>query len=145
MKTPLKFAAAAVIAAVIAASPGTTKMAAGGEPEVVKQTIESSVKTGRTSWDGARETATSGWTTLKAPAGYVVDKERTKVHMMNRRGSENSWDIEYSTYVPIVKGFSLKAPRTIRVRTYARSPKGKFHMHTGTTVVVVDVYFTKLP
>ena len=143
-RTKKTLSVAALLAAAVAAMFGPEAHAAGPPPPQ-KQTISSEVATRGTKWDGKRYTATSRWTSLTAPVGYIINEKLTKVRVMSAHGSAHSYDLEYRDEVPLFPGHSYKAPRTVRVRTYARSPKGKFHGERGWMEVEVDVFFTKLP
>lgn len=86
--------------------------------------IVSEVSTRGTDFDGSRHSAWSDWTSNTAPAGYVINQNEVKVEWLSDSGSENSHEIIYENLVEIIPGSRIKLPQTIKVRTYARSPKG---------------------
>ena len=88
--------------------------------------IASEVTTEGTDLDGTRHDAWSEWTSTTAPADFVINNssDQVKVEWISDNGSENNFEIIYSDLVEVVPGTAIKLPQTIKVRTYARSPKG---------------------
>lgn len=86
--------------------------------------IWSEVTTEATGADGVRHSKHSGWDVNTAPPGHVINRDTVKVEWHSQNGSENSYDLVYDDWEVIVPGTDLKFPRTIKVRTYARSNKG---------------------
>jgi hypothetical protein len=76
------------------------------------------------------------------PVGYVINKDKTDVHVLIEMGSEHTYTIEYDNPVEIVPGTHLTYPTTIRVKTHARSSKGH-GAGKGEMKVNVDVYYVK--
>lgn len=105
--------------------------------------IWSEITTESTDLDGARHSATSGWDTNTAPANHVINQNTVKVEWASQNGSENSYDLIYEGWVEIVPGTLLKFPTTIKVRTYARSPKGKFGVGRGWSKIKVTGEYVK--
>lgn len=88
--------------------------------------ISSQVTTAPTEGDGVRHSAESGWTVLPVPANCVIIKDRTVVHELSANGSEYHATVEYDDYVEVVPGTGIQQPRTIKVKTFARGPRGAF-------------------
>jgi hypothetical protein len=86
--------------------------------------IWSEIITKETGGDGVRDSAWSGWDVNKAPPDHVINRDTVKVEWHSQNGSENSYDLVYDGWVELVPGTNLKFPQTIKVRTFARSPKG---------------------
>jgi hypothetical protein len=86
--------------------------------------IVSEVTTESTDFDGARHSAWSEWSKTTAPDNYAIDDRAVKVEWLSDAGSENNYQMIFEDWVVLVPGTSFKAPRTIKVQTYARGPKG---------------------
>lgn len=89
--------------------------------------IRSEATTAGTEWDGTRHSAWSGWDAVTAPVDHVINTSQgmIKVEWHSQSGSENNYEIIYADEVDITPtNVGIKLPRTIKVRTYARSPKG---------------------
>ncbi len=102
---------------------GFASQVQAADPDTQTQTIHTEVTTKGTEWNGKRHSATSDWTTFTVPAGHVIVQNEVKTVWKSRAGSENRVDIEFDDYVEIVPGTGIKQPRTIRVRSHARSPR----------------------
>jgi hypothetical protein len=105
--------------------------------------IVSEVTTRETDFDGTRHSDWSDWTSTTAPAGHVINQNEVKVEWLSDNGSENSHEIIYENLVEIIPGTGIKLPQTIKVRTYARSPKGKCWVGRGWSKIKVTGEFTK--
>lgn len=112
-----------------------------------EQEIASEVTTEGTDFDGKRHSKTSDWSKVTAPDGYVMNKDATKTEMISENGSENRVEIEWKDEVEVIDGTGIKLPRTVWVRTHARSPKSNYpgHNHNarGWTKAKVKVVMTK--
>ena len=86
--------------------------------------IDSEIITKPTGADGVRDSAWSGWDSNTAPPDHVINRDTVRVEWLSQTGSENSYDLVYDDWVELVPGTNLKFPQTIKVRTYARGPKG---------------------
>jgi len=82
------------------------------------------VETKPTGIDGVRDGKWSEWSMNTAPADHVINRDSLKVEWLSDNGSENSYDLLWDDWEVIVPGTVLKFPRTIKVRVYARGPKG---------------------
>lgn len=102
--------------------------------------ITSEVTTRSTGGDGVRDSAWSGWDQNTAPADHVINRDTVKVEWLSQAGSENSFDLVYEDWAEIVPGTGLMFPRTIRVRTYARGPKGHFSGRGWSKIKVTGDY-----
>jgi hypothetical protein len=107
------------------------------------QTLHTQVTTEGTTVGLARKSATSDWTTVNAPEGYVFIKDNTETVLKSHNGSDNRVDIEYKNNVEIVVGTGIVQPRTICIRSHARSPQNKPGARGWTIadVVVTQVKF----
>lgn len=76
-----------------------------------------------TSLSGARRSCTSEWSSITAPAGFVFNEHSLSKTYSGQNGSSNRIDHEWDDYVELIPGTGLRAPRTLRVRVHARSPK----------------------
>jgi hypothetical protein len=108
--------------------------------------IASEVTTESTDLDGSRHTAYSDWTSVTAPDGFVINniQGQVKVEWISDNGSENDVQIIYGDYVEIIPGTGIQLPRSVKVQTYARSPKGPLAGRGWSKVKVTGTY-TKLP
>jgi len=89
--------------------------------------ITSEVVTGPTGGDDVQDSAWSGWASFTAPHEHLIDDTTVKVEWQGRAGSENRYEIAFDEHLAIVPGVpGLIFPRIIKVRTYARGPKGHF-------------------
>ncbi|MGB7412810.1 MAG: hypothetical protein WA902_01240 [Thermosynechococcaceae cyanobacterium] len=86
--------------------------------------LSSEVTTKSTDFDGSRHPAWSEWSSAAAPDNHVINHNEVKVEWISDNGSENTYQMIFSDWVELIAGSGLKAPRTIKVQTYARSPKG---------------------
>lgn len=105
--------------------------------------IVSEVTTRETDFDGTRHSDWSDWTSTTAPAGHVINQNEVKVEWLSDNGSENSHEIIYENLVEIIPGTGIKLPQTIKVRTYARSPKGMGWVGRGWSKIKVTGQFVK--
>jgi len=122
---------------------GLASQANAANRDTQTQTIHTEVTTKGTEWNGKRHSATSDWTTFTAPAGYVIVEKEVQTAWKGRNGSENRVDVTFDDYVEIVPGTGIKQPRTVRIRSHARSPR---HHHgargwTKADVIVRQVKF----
>lgn len=122
------------------AGAGTSEASALAEE--LKVTIASEVSTGTTKLNGERVSKTSDWTSFTVPTNYVINKDKTAVHIISERGSEHRYEIEYDDFVEIIPGTGIKQPTTIRAMTHARSSKGH-GAGGGGMKITVDVYYVK--
>jgi hypothetical protein len=97
--------------------------------------LVSEVTTKETDLDGARHSAWSEWSSTTAPENHVINHNDVKVEWISDNGSENNYQMIFDDWVELIPGTGLKAPRTIKVQTYARSPKGKFGVGRGWTKI----------
>lgn len=86
--------------------------------------IAAECKTKETGLDGVRDSEWSAWSSNTAPEGYVINDRIVKHEWVSRAGSENKEEVIFFDHVEIVSGTGLKFPRSIKVRVYARGPKG---------------------
>lgn len=105
--------------------------------------IVSEVSTRETDFDGTRHSAWSDWTSNTAPTDYVINQNEVKVEWLSDNGSENTHEIIYENLVEIIPGTQIKLPQTIKVRTYARSPKGIGWVGRGWSKVKVTGTYVK--
>ncbi|MBM4433174.1 MAG: hypothetical protein FJ025_04165 [Chloroflexi bacterium] len=96
--------------------------------------------TKETGGDGVRHSCESGWDTNTAPDGHVINRDTVKVEWHSQAGSENDYDLVYDDWVEIVPGTNLKFPRTIKVRTSARGPKGLWAGRGWSKIKVIGEY-----
>ena len=101
------------------------------EKESHVATVESEVTTKGTAFDGTRDSKTSEWSKFTVPAGFVFDKESVKKRYQSRAVSTNRIDVEWADYVELIPGTKIFWPRTIRVRTHARSAKSNYPGHNA--------------
>lgn len=92
-------------------------------------TIASEVTTKGTDFDGERYSKTSDWTKFTVPTGFVFNKDTLVKSYTSKNGSSNRIDHKWSDYVEIVEGTGIKMPRTLQIRTHARSPKSDYPGH----------------
>lgn len=105
--------------------------------------IVSEVSTRETDFDGTRHDAWSDWTSNTAPADHVIKQNEVKVEWLSDSGSENTHEIIYENFVELISGTGIKFPQTIKVRTYARSPKGIGWVGRGWSKVKVTGEYVK--
>ncbi len=105
--------------------------------------IVSEISTRETDFDGTRHSAWSEWTSNTAPADFVINNNEVRVEYLSDNGSENTHEVVYENWVEIVPGTGLKFPQAIKVRTYARSPKGMFWVGRGWTKIKVTGNYIK--
>ena len=105
--------------------------------------IVSEVSTRETDFDGTRHDAWSDWTSNTAPADHVINHNEVKIEWLSDHGSENRQEVIYENWVELVLGTGLKFPQSIKVRTYARSPSGKFWVGRGWSKVKVTGTYVK--
>jgi hypothetical protein len=86
--------------------------------------IWSETTTEPTGIDGVRHDSWSGWDVNTAPNGHVINRDTVTVVWHSDAGSENTYELIYDDWVEILPGTELKFPRTIKIRTFARGPKG---------------------
>lgn len=84
----------------------------------------SEITTDATGANGVRHDARSGWDSTTAPPGWVIDDRSVRVEWHGQNGSENDYQMAFDDQTPIRPGSPLTFPRTIKVQTHARSPKG---------------------
>ena len=70
-----------------------------------------------------RHSKTSEWSTVTTPSGFVFVKDSIEKKYLSRNGSSNRIDHQWDNFVEIIPGTGIKMPRTLRVRTHARSPE----------------------
>lgn len=102
--------------------------------------ITSEVTTKPTGGDGVRHSEWSGWDQNTAPPDHVINRDTVKVKWLSDAGSENSYELVYEDWIEILPGTNLKFPRTIRVRTFARGPKGPFSGRGWSKIEVTGEY-----
>lgn len=79
-----------------------------------------------TGLNGVRHSKWSEWSIIKAPVNFIIDSKSIKVRWVSDAGSENSYEILFEDHIQ-AKVNSLKYnPRIIKVRAFARGPKGHF-------------------
>jgi hypothetical protein len=105
--------------------------------------LVSEVTTKATDLDGARHSAWSDWSSTTAPDSHVINHNEVKVEWLSDNGSENTYQMVFDGWVEIVPGTGLKFPQTIKVQTYARSPKGMFGVGRGWTKIKFTGAFIK--
>ena len=107
----------------------------------VEQTLWAECLTRETGGDGVRHRCYSGWESIEAPEGYVLGQNSLEGGVKYRRGSENSCSVEWDDFVEVLPG--IEQPKTLRIRAYARGPKGHFSgtgkTNCGYTVMMVPV------
>ena len=81
---------------------------------------------GATPASGERNSKTSDRTKFTVPDGFVINKDKTKVHVISKRGSEHTYKVEYEDEVEIIPDTGIKQPTTIKAQTHSRSSKGAF-------------------
>jgi len=106
---------------IIASTSNTTQ---AQEKEKIDFHYTSYCKTRSTRWDGKRYDCWSAWSTHTVPSNYVYNTNSLKTGYRSRKGSKNSCNIQWHDYVEIVPGTGIKAPRTIKIQSYALSSKG---------------------
>lgn len=111
-------------------------------PQEIKGEIASEVKTGTSGPDGSRVSEDSEWTKFTVPDDYVINKNKTVVHILEERGSDHTYDLQYEDEVEVAPGTDIRMPRTIKVKTHARSSKGPFG-GSGKMSVKVEFYYVK--
>jgi hypothetical protein len=103
--------------------------------------INSEVTTEPTGGDGVRDSQWSGWDVNTAPPDHVINDRSVKVQWLSDAGSENTYDLVYEDHESIVPGApDLKFPRTIKVRTFARGPKGNWSGRGWSKIKVTGDY-----
>ncbi|TWT40048.1 hypothetical protein KOR42_50150 [Thalassoglobus neptunius] len=60
---------------------------------------------------------------MTTPSGFVFVKDSLDKTFLSQNGSSNRIDHEWDDFVEIIPGTGIKMPRTLRVRTHARSPE----------------------
>lgn len=106
--------------------------------------LASQVETEATSWDGKRDSKDSEWSTLTAPSGFVLNKDKVNVEVLVSRGSEHDYNMEFADYIEFVAGTGVELPRTIKLKTHARSEK-KNGGGGGAMSVKASGNFIKIP
>lgn len=74
---------------------------------------------------GERDSEWSREDRVDAPEGHVINDREVQVIWESAYGSENTYSQVFEDYVEIVPGTGLKFPRTMRVKAFARSAKGR--------------------
>ena len=92
--------------------------------EEIAGEIASEVTTGTTGLNGVRKSEDSEWSKFTVPVNFAINKGKTVVNELEARGSEHSYILEYADDVEIVPGTNILMPRTIMVKTHARSSNG---------------------
>ena len=85
---------------------------------------------------------TDDWTTFTVPDGYIINKDKTKVHVHSERGSEHWYQVVYEDDVEIIPGTEIMQPTTIKARTHSRSKKGPGG-GGGNMKITVEFYYVK--
>ncbi|MHC1992225.1 alkaline protease [Bacillus safensis] len=80
------------------------------------------VETEATSCSGERKSDWSREDRVTAPEGHVINDREVEVIWHSQRGSENTFSQVFEDYVEVLG--SLKFPRTMKVKVFARSSKG---------------------
>ncbi|UOK57375.1 hypothetical protein MGI18_23130 [Bacillus sp. OVS6] len=89
-----------------------------------------------TGHSGVRHSKWSEWSIIKAPVNFVIDPKSIEVQWVSDAGSENSYEILFEDHIQ-TKVSSLKYnPRIIKVRAFARGPKGYFTGHGWTKISI---------
>lgn len=112
------------LALALAACVALAQVTTAGVGETNSGSVSSEVTTEPTGLDGVRYSAESGWTVFTVPTHCVINKDLTKVNVLTAAGSEHNPTVEYADYVEVVPGTGVMSPRTIRVKTFARGPRG---------------------
>jgi hypothetical protein len=86
--------------------------------------IVSEVTTDSTDLDGTRHPAWSEWSSTTAPDDHVINHNDVKVEWLSDNGTDNTYQMIFDDWIELIAGTGLKAPRTIKIQTYARSRKG---------------------
>lgn len=102
--------------------------------------IWSEVTTKETGADGVRHSKWSGWDKNTAPKNHVIDDRKVKVEWQSDAGSENTYEMVFENYVEIVPGTELTFPQTIKVRSFARGPKGHLSGRGWSKIKVTGPY-----
>lgn len=95
------------------------------QPEKVNFRYTTSCATRGTKWDGERYSCFSQWSRHTVPSNYVYKQNSLKLQYTSKNGSENACNVRWKDFVVINSLGDIKAPRTIEIQSYARSPKGK--------------------
>jgi len=95
------------------------------DEKTVTGSLASEVTTKGTNLNGTRESADSEWSKVTVPEGFVIVEKKTKVHELSAAGSEHDCEVKYEDYVEVIAGTGITQPRTILVKTHARSPKNE--------------------
>lgn len=93
--------------------------------KAAKFQLTAECETNPTGWDGVRHHCYSGWDKFTAIEGSVINRDSVTI-TSDEAGSDNRYDLEYDDWVELYPNSGLVAPRTIRLRSYARGPKGSF-------------------
>ena len=125
-----------IVAVLAGLSLGGLALAAVGDKN--PGSISSEVTTKETGTDGVRHSADSEWTVFTVPANCAINEKKTVVNELSAAGSEHDVTVEYADYVEIAPGTDIKQPRTIKVKTHARGPKGH---NSGRGWMKVRVHF----
>ncbi|AFU12955.1 hypothetical protein MC28_1533 [Bacillus thuringiensis MC28] len=86
----------------------------------------------------------SEWSTLTAKKGFVINKDKVKVEELVARGSEHTYELNFSDYVEFALGSGLELPRTMSFKVHARSEK-KNAGGGGAMKIRVTGDFIKIP
>ena len=133
----------AMTSLIIATAMGPVE-AAQPSTDIVVQRIAAECTTKETGSDGVRHGCYSKWTKLTAPAGYVINKEKSAVRMVSMSGSEYDCHQSFDGDVEVIKDTDLYQPTITQIRAKARSPKG-YLSGRGWAKCVAEVTFTKVP
>jgi len=106
--------------------------------------LASEVETEATSGTGERDSKDSEWSSLTAPEGFVINKDKVTVEVLVERGSEHDYNMEFADLVEFVHGTGVELPRTIKLKTHARSEKKHFG-GGGAMSVKAKGNFIKIP
>ncbi len=87
-------------------------------------TMASEVTTDIAGLDGVRDSKDSDWSSFTVPNNCCIAKDLTVVSVISEAGSEHSYELQYADDVVVVPGTPIAQPRTIRVKTHARSSDG---------------------
>ncbi|AFU12954.1 hypothetical protein MC28_1532 [Bacillus thuringiensis MC28] len=102
------------------------------------------VETEATSIDGKRDSKDSEWSTVNAEQGFVINKDKVKVEELVARGSEHTYELNFSDYVEFVPDSGVDLPRTMSFKVHARSEK-KNAGGGGAMKIRVTGDFIKIP
>lgn len=110
---------------------------------IESQVFDVIADTEATGADGKRKTDYSDWEYVKAPEGFVINKDAIIREVVSERGSEYKDEQVFSELVEIIPGTNIQLPRKFEARAMARSEKGAGggggHSHYRYTVPFVEI------